>query len=462
MREFNYIKKQDPEIYEILKDEYDRQSKHLEMIASENLASEAVMEAAGSYHILKYAEGYSADHAFGKPGRYYAGCENIDKSEELAIKRVCKLFNCKFANVQPHSGAQANTAVQFAICKPGDTIMGMSLNAGGHLSHGAKPTFSGKYFNSVQYEVDPDTLLIDYDKLEERILEVKPRLFIAGASAYPREIQFNRMRDSIDKLNNQILKEIKTYYENLVIPELSEDQLDKVDEMIDKEYKEKKCYFMADIAHIAGLVVARLQNDPLPYADVVTSTTHKTLRGPRGGIILTNNEELAAKIDKAIFPGTQGGPLENMILAKAVAFGEALKPEFADYQNQVKKNAYMLAETLKSCGVKLVSNGTDNHLVLIDLRDTDMTGLELEETLAKVGIITNKNAIPFDTKNKKTTSGLRIGTPAVTTRGLKEPEMIIIGNIIAKIIYRSISLEEAKKEIDQIIEKFPLEKALNK
>ena len=278
MREFNYIKKQDPEIYEILKDEYDRQSKHLEMIASENLASEAVMEAAGSYHILKYAEGYAANHKFGKPGRYYAGCENIDKSEELAIKRVCKLFNCKFANVQPHSGAQANTAVQFAICKPGDTIMGMSLNAGGHLSHGAKPTFSGKYFNSVQYEVDPDTLLINYDKLEERILEVKPRLFIAGASAYPREIQFNRMRDSIDKLNNQILKEIKTYYENLAIPELSEGQLDKVDEMIDKEYKEKKCYFMADIAHIAGLVVARLQNDPLPYADVVTSTTHKTLR----------------------------------------------------------------------------------------------------------------------------------------------------------------------------------------
>lgn len=454
MRDFTHVKEQDPEVYDIIEKEYQRQNNHLEMIASENLASEAVMEAAGSYHILKYAEGYASNHEFGKPGRYYAGCEYIDKGEELAIKRVCKLFNCKYANVQPHSGAQANTAVQFALMKPGQILMGMSLNSGGHLTHGAKPTFSGKYFDVKQYEVDPETYLINYDELEKQILENKPRLFIAGASAYPREIQFHRIRESIDKLNNEILNNIKQDYENL------EDN-DKTEDYIDKRYEKEKCYYMVDMAHIAGLVAAKLQNDPLPYADVVTSTTHKTLRGPRGGIILTNDEKIANMIDKAVFPGIQGGPLENMIIAKAVAFGEALKPEFAEYQNQVKKNAYTLAETLKSNGIDLVSGGTDNHLVLIDLRNTDISGLELEETLAKVGIITNKNAIPFDTKNKKTTSGLRIGTPAVTTRGLREPEMIVIGYVIANLIHKTMTIENAKKEIDNIIKRFPLDKILN-
>lgn len=324
-----------------------------------------------------------------------------------------------------------------------------------HLTHGAKPTFSGKYFDIRQYEVDPDTYLINYDKLENEIINFKPRLFIAGASAYPREIQFQRIREAIDKSNEELLEDIKQHYEvyqNMI----EENGLD----YIKNRYENEKCYFMVDMAHIAGLVAVGLQNDPLPYADVVTSTTHKTLKGPRGGIILTNNEELAAKIDKAVFPGIQGGPLENMILAKAVAFGEALKPEFAEYQNQVKKNAFMLAETLKACGVKLVSDGTDNHLVLIDLRNTDMTGLELEETLAKVGIIANKNAIPFDTQNKKTTSGLRIGTPAVTARGLTETEMIIIGNVIGHLIYRNTTIEDAKEQIDEIIKKFPLDRAL--
>ena len=332
--------------------------------------------------------------------------------------------------------------------------MGMSLNSGGHLTHGAKPTFSGKYFDVKQYEVDPETYLINYDELEKQILENKPRLFIAGASAYPREIQFHRIRESIDKLNNEILNNIKQDYENL------EDN-DKTEDYIDKRYEKEKCYYMVDMAHIAGLVAAKLQNDPLPYADVVTSTTHKTLRGPRGGIILTNDEKIANMIDKAVFPGIQGGPLENMIIAKAVAFGEALKPEFAEYQNQVKKNAYTLAETLKSNGIDLVSGGTDNHLILIDLRNTDISGLELEETLAKVGIIANKNAIPFDTKNKKTTSGLRIGTPAVTTRGLREPEMIVIGYVIANLIHKTMTIENAKKEIDNIIKRFPLDKILN-
>lgn len=449
MREFSYVQKEDPEAYEILKDEYNRQANHLEMIASENLASEAVMETAGSYHILKYSEGYASNHTFGKPGRYYAGCENIDKGEELAIRRVCELFKCNYANVQPHSGAQANTAAQFAILKPGDTLMGMSLNAGGHLTHGAKPTFSGKYFNVVQYEVNPETLLIDYDELRKMIYENKPRLFIAGASAYPREIDFKKIREIIDKYNKDI-------HQWIIKDSIAEG------EEISKTYEAMKCYFMVDMAHIAGLVAAGLHQSPIPYADIVTSTTHKTLRGPRGGIILTNNNELAAKIDKAVFPGIQGGPLENMILAKAVAFGEALKPKFKEYQEQVVKNAKALAEGLLGCNVELVSGGTDNHLVLIDLRNTNMTGLELEQKLAKIGIITNKNGIPFDTKNKATTSGLRIGTPAVTARGLKEKEMYQIADIIGGLINNYISEEEAKQIVNEIIKDFPLEKALNK
>ena len=431
MREFNFVKKEDPEVYEIIKDEYKRQNDHLEMIASENLASEAVMETAGSYHILKYAEGYAKDHKFAKPGRYYAGCENIDKGEELAIERVCKLFGCTFANVQPHSGAQANTAVQMALCKPGDTIIGMSLNSGGHLTHGAKPTFSGKYFNVIQYDVNPETYLIDYDNLEQLVYTHKPRLLIVGASAYPREIDFERIGNFL-KVYNQDKDEFNY------------------------------CYYMVDMAHIAGLVAAGLHQSPISYADVVTSTTHKTLRGPRGGIILTNNEEIATKIDKAVFPGVQGGPLENMILAKAVCFGEALKPEFKKYQEQVVQNAKTLANRLLENNINLVTGGTDNHLVLIDLRKENITGQELEQRLANIGIITNKNAIPFDTQNKLTTSGLRIGTPAVTTRGLNPGDMIDIADIIADIIHNVIEDFEAKEIIDKIIKAHPLKDVLER
>lgn len=431
MREFNFVKNEDPEVYEIIKDEYKRQNNHLEMIASENLASEAVMETAGSYHILKYAEGYAKNHKFAKPGRYYAGCENIDKGEELAIERVCKLFNCTFANVQPHSGAQANTAAQMALCKPGDTIIGMSLNSGGHLTHGAKPTFSGKYFNVIQYDVDPETYLIDYEKLEQLVYTHKPRLLIVGASAYPREIDFERIGNFL-RVYNQ-----------------------------DKD-KSNCCYYMVDMAHIAGLVAAGLHQSPIPYADVITSTTHKTLRGPRGGLILTNNEEIATKIDKAVFPGVQGGPLENMILAKAVCFGEALKPEFKDYQKRVIENAKTLAARLIENNIELVTGGTDNHLVLLDLRNENITGLELEQKLADIGIITNKNAIPFDTKNKATTSGLRIGTPAVTTRGLKPGDILDIADVIADIIHDVIDEEEAKEIINKIIEEYPLKDVLER
>ena len=429
MREFNFVKKEDPEVYEIIKDEYQRQNDHLEMIASENLASEAVMETAGSYHILKYAEGYAKNHKFGKAGRYYAGCENIDRGEELAIERVCKLFGCTFANVQPHSGAQANTAVQMALCKPGDTIIGMSLNSGGHLTHGAKPTFSGKYFNVIQYDVNPETYLINYDNIEQLVHSHKPRLLIVGASAYPREIDFKRIRKFLDVYN-----EDKT--------------------------EENKCYYMVDMAHIAGLVAAGLHMSPIGIADVVTSTTHKTLRGPRGGIILTNDEDIAAKIDKAVFPGVQGGPLENMILAKAVCFGEALKPEFKAYQKRVVQNAKILATRLIENNIELVTDGTDNHLVLIDLRNENITGLELEQRLANIGIITNKNAIPFDTKNKATTSGLRIGTPAVTARGLKPGDISDIADVIADIIHDVIDEEEAREVVNKIIKEYPLKDAL--
>ena len=429
MREFNFVKKEDPEVYEIIKDEYQRQNDHLEMIASENLASEAVMETAGSYHILKYAEGYAKNHKFGKAGRYYAGCENIDRGEELAIERVCKLFGCTFANVQPHSGAQANTAVQMALCKPGDTIIGMSLNSGGHLTHGAKPTFSGKYFNVIQYDVNPETYLINYDNIEQLVHSHKPRLLIVGASAYPREIDFKRIRKFLDVYN-----EDKT--------------------------EENKCYYMVDMAHIAGLVAAGLHMSPIGIADVVTSTTHKTLRGPRGGIILTNDEDIAAKIDKAVFPGVQGGPLENMILAKAVCFGEALKPEFKAYQKRVVQNAKILATRLIENNIELVTDGTDNHLVLIDLRNENITGFELEQRLANIGIITNKNAIPFDTKNKATTSGLRIGTPAVTARGLKPGDISDIADVIADIIHDVIDEEEAREVVNKIIKEYPLKDAL--
>lgn len=450
MLDFDRIEQKDPEVYRLIKEEYDRQNSEIELIASENVPSEAVLQAQASYHTLKYAEGYPK-------ARYYGGCRIIDKTEQLAIDRACKLFGCHYANVQPHSGANANTAVQFALCKPGDTIIGMSLNSGGHLTHGAKPTFSGKYFNIIQYEVNPETYLIDYDEIRKLIFEYKPRLFIAGASAYPREIDFKKIKEIINDYNREILKELDKRY-----PNSGDTYAEHLE--FSKKYDESRCYYMVDMAHIAGLVAAGLHQSPISYADVVTSTTHKTLRGPRGGLILTNNEDLSKKINKAVFPGVQGGPLENIIAAKAVCFGEALKPEFKEYQKQVIKNAQALANNLVAFGVKVLTGGTDNHLLLLDLRNTLTTGQELEQRLESIGIISNKNAIPFDTQNKKVTSGLRLGTAAVTSRGLKEKDMLILAAVIASCIEvrekneedfetRRISLKET---VSRLAQEYPL------
>lgn len=438
MINFDKVKQTDEEVYNLIIEEYNRQQNGIELIASENVPSEAVLEAQASYHTLKYAEGY--------PGaRYYGGCRNIDKTEQLAIDRVCKLFNCKYANVQPHSGAQANMAVQFALLKPDDKIMGMSLNSGGHLTHGAKPTFSGKNYRVMQYDVDRVDYKIDYEDLGEKIAFYTPKLFIAGASAYPRAIDFKKIREKIDNVNKMI-------YDSLAI----DCEADKIQEL----YEEYKIYFMVDMAHIAGLVAAGLHQNPCDYADIVTSTTHKTLRGPRGGIILTNNEELIKKINKAVFPGIQGGPLENIIAAKAVCFGEALKPEFRGYQWQVIANAKALAKALINEGFDVLTNGTDNHLILLDLRNKNITGKELEERLEKVGIVSNKNAIPFDIENKTITSGLRLGTPAVTSRGMEEAEMYTIAKIISKCADSFNEFEKAKNDliytVSEICKKFPL------
>ena len=443
MIDFSQIQKTDKEIYDLITAEYDRQSKGLEMIASENRPSEAVLLAQASYHTLKYAEGYP-EH------RYYAGCRNIDKTEQLAIDRVCKLFNCKYANVQPHSGANANLAVQFAFLKPNDTIMGMSLNSGGHLTHGAAPTFSGKNYNSIQYEVNAETYKIDYDAIEDMIRNNKPRLFIAGASAYPREIDFKKIREIIDNYNNGLYISLKRGY-----------TYEPYEEDLEKDYEKIKCYFMVDMAHIAGLVAAGLHQSPIPYADVVTSTTHKTLRGPRGGIILWNDDKYTKKINSAVFPGVQGGPLENIIAAKAVCFGEALKPEFKEYMKRVVENTKTLAEQLTQLGVRLLTQGTDNHLLLIDLRNESITGQELENRLEEIGIITNKNAVPFDTKNKKETSGLRLGAAAVTSRGLGKEEMLTIAQLIAHCIDTETyndNKEYMQKVVQSICKKFPLYK----
>ena len=413
MLDFSHLKETDAEVYDSVIKEYERQQNGLELIASENRPSEAVLEAQASYHTLKYAEGY--------PGkRYYAGCENIDATEQLAIDRACKLFGAKFANVQPHSGAQANAAVFYALLNPGDKVMGMSLNSGGHLTHCAKPTFSAKYFTTIQYEVNPETYLIDYDEVEKMALEFQPKLIVAGASAYPRAIDFKRFREIADKVG---------------------------------------AYLMVDMAHIAGLVAAGLHQSPIPYADVVTSTTHKTLRGTRGGLILTNNEEIAKKIDKAVFPGLQGGGLQHIIAAKAVTFGEALKPEFKTYMEQVVKNAKALAQALQDLGFNVLTGGTDNHLILLDLRNKGITGLELEQRLASVHIITNKNAVPFDTEKKTVTSGIRLGTPAVTSRGLKEEDMKVIAELILDCLvteYYNSNIDDIKAKVQEICDKYPL------
>ena len=399
----------DPEIAAAITAEFDRQNSHIELIASENWVSPAVMSAMGSILTNKYAEGY--------PGkRYYGGCECVDVVEELARERAKKLFGCEYVNVQPHSGAQANMAVQFAILKPGDTIMGMNLDHGGHLTHGSPVNFSGTYFHIVPYGVN-DEGFIDYDKVEEIAMECKPKMIIAGASAYARTIDFARFRDIADKCG---------------------------------------AYLMVDMAHIAGLVAAGLHQSPVPYADVVTTTTHKTLRGPRGGMIMCK-EEYAKAINKAIFPGTQGGPLMHIIAAKAVCFGEALKPEFKTYQEQVVKNAKALAEAMVEEGFNLVSGGTDNHLILVDLQNMNITGKELQNRLDEVYITVNKNAVPNDPASPFVTSGVRIGTPAVTTRGLKEEDM----KTIAKLIKMTITdfdtkADEIRAEVTKICDKYPL------
>lgn len=373
----------DPELGRMIEAEYKRQARNIELIASENIVSEAVMAAMGSVLTNKYAEGY--------PGkRYYGGCECVDEVENLAIRRVCQLFGAKYANVQPHSGAQANMAVYQALCKPGDTVLGMSLDNGGHLTHGSPVNQSGLLYNIVPYGVDENGL-IDYDALRALAKKEQPKMIIAGASAYPCAIDFEKFAEIAHEVG---------------------------------------AYLFVDMAHIAGLVAAGLHQNPVPCADVVTTTTHKTLRGPRGGVILTNDEELAKKFNKAIFPGTQGGPLEHVIAAKAVCFGEALKPEFKAYQQRVVTNARVLAEALQKQGFDLVGGGTDNHLMLIDLRKTGVTGKELQRRLDEVYITANKNAIPNDPESPFVTSGMRIGTPAVTTRGFGAPEMLRIAEFI--------------------------------
>ncbi len=411
MDSIGFVRQYDPEMAETMQKELSRQRRNIELIASENIVSPAVMAAMGSILTNKYAEGYS-----GK--RYYGGCQCVDLAEDLAISRAKQLFGAEHANVQPHSGAQANLAVYFALLEPGDTVLGMSLADGGHLTHGSPVNLSGKYYKFVGYGVDEETHRINYDKLEAQAKEIRPKLIVAGASAYPRIIDFERI--------SRIAKEVGAY-------------------------------FMVDMAHIAGLVAAGLHPSPVPYADVVTSTTHKTLRGPRGGLILCK-EELAKKIDKAIFPGTQGGPLMHIIASKGVCFGEALKPEFKAYQGQIVKNAQALAAALAEHGFDMVSGGTDNHLILLDLRKFGVTGKELEHRLDEIYITVNKNAIPNDPQSPFITSGIRIGTPAVTSRGMVEEDM----RVIADCIYRAAaedyeaSVEELRQTVDTLCAKYPL------
>ena len=407
---YERIKRQDPQVYESMMRELQRQRDHIELIASENFVSEAVLEAMGSHLTNKYAEGY--------PGaRYYGGCQYVDEVETLAIERAKALFGAEHANVQPHSGSQANVAVYLALLKPGDTILGMDLSHGGHLTHGSKASISGKYFNACFYGVDPETECINYDLVQQRAEEVRPKILIAGASAYPRFIDFKRMREIADSVG---------------------------------------AYLMVDMAHIAGLVAAGEHPSPVPYAHVVTTTTHKTLRGPRGALILCK-EELAKKINSAVFPGTQGGPLMHIIAAKAVCFGEDLGADFRAYQHQIVLNAAALADELQKQGVRLVSGGTDNHMLLADVYSRGRTGAEVQELLDLANITANKNTIPFDTLSVKTTSGMRFGSPAVTTRGMKEPEMRQIGRMIARLIEEgNAAVAEVKAEAVALCEAFPL------
>ena len=410
MIDFKSIQAADPELCAAMRDELTRQREHIELIASENFVSNAVLAAMGSHLTNKYAEGY--------PGkRYYGGCQYVDVVENLARDRAKQLFGAEHANVQPHSGAQANMAVYFAMLEPGDTVMGMNLSHGGHLTHGSPVNMSGKYFNFVAYGVTEDEEVIDYDALERQALEVKPKLIVAGASAYPRIIDFPRLRAIADKVG---------------------------------------CLLMVDMAHIAGLVAAGEHPSPVPYADFVTTTTHKTLRGPRGGMILCK-EQYAKAIDKAIFPGTQGGPLEHVIAGKAVCFKEALSEEFKAYQHQIVLNARAMAEEFNHQGIRLVSGGTDNHLMLLDLTGTGVTGKALESLLGQANITVNKNTIPKETLSPFITSGVRVGTPAVTTRGMKEPEMRKIAAWIARVVREGeAALPQVKAEVLELCASFPL------
>ena len=412
------LKDSDIELYDTVQNEFTRQQNHVELIASENIVSRAVLEAQGSVLTNKYAEGY--------PGkRYYGGCEHVDLSETLAIERAKKLFSCKFANVQPHSGAQANGAVYLALIKPGDTILGMSLNSGGHLTHGAKPAQSGKWFNAIHYDVDKSTGLIDYENVEKLALEKKPKLIIAGGSAYSRVIDFKKFREIADKIN---------------------------------------AYLLVDMAHFSGLVAGGVYPNPTIYADVVTSTTHKVLRGPRGGIILTNNEDLIKKFNSAIFPGLQGGPLMHVIAAKAVCFKEALSEDFKNYSKKVINNAKILSEELIKSGFKIFSGGTDTHLMLVDLRDFNVTGKDVEASLVRSNITCNKNGIPFDTQSPMITSGIRLGTPACTTRGFGPKEFTLIAKLISKVVnglskngINNTKIEkEVQKEVIDLCSSFPI------
>lgn len=395
----------DPALYKSVTDELDRQQNQIEMIASENIVSKAVIEAQGTVLTNKYAEGYPSR-------RYYGGCEYVDVAEQLAIDRAKEIFGCEFVNVQPHSGAQANGAVMLALCKPGDTILGMSLDAGGHLTHGARPALSGKWFNAVQYGVREDDLTLDYDQVEALAVEHKPALIIAGGSAIPRQIDFKRFREIADKVG---------------------------------------ALLMVDMAHFAGLVAGGVHPSPLPYADVVTTTTHKTLRGPRGGMILSNNLEIGKKINSAVFPGLQGGPLMHVIAAKAVAFGEALRPEFKEYAQQVVDNAKALAEVLVNRGFDIVTGGTDTHLMLVDLRPKGLKGNTAEVALERAGITCNKNGIPFDTEKPTITSGVRLGTPAGTTRGFGVAEFQQIGELIGDVLDAMVDNPEGNAEVESAV-----------
>ena len=403
----------DNQIFNLIEEEHQRQLRGIELIASENFVSDEVMRAMGSYLTNKYAEGY--------PGkRHYGGCQVVDKVEQLAIDRICKLYGAEYANVQPHSGAQANMAVFFALLTPGDTVMGMNLNDGGHLSHGSPVNMSGKYFNIVPYGVDKETERIDYDALQKQAEECKPKMIVAGASAYARTIDFPRLAEIAHSVG---------------------------------------AYLMVDIAHIAGLVAAGVHPSPIPYADVVTTTTHKTLRGPRGGMILCKDAEFGKQFNKAVFPGIQGGPLMHVIAAKAVALKEALQPEFKEYAQQIVKNAAVLAKTLQSKGYRIVSGGTDNHLMLVDLTNKNITGKEAQNLLDEVNITANRNTIPYEPRSPFITSGIRLGAPALTTRGFREDDMEEVANIIALVLDNPSdegAREEARKRVSALCEKYPL------